>query len=570
MQATVCRKPRRVAMVTLTVLLVVPAMNARGAGTVVHEDINTDGPLVSMGTDGRLVYKPYTDRGDTIPDWSYCGYRSNEEPIPAVPTVVTLKPLPGEPGKQEKMAYAFGPDSSEQIQNALNDIAAREPDANGLRGAVLLSKGTYYVAKTLRVRGGVVLRGEGGGEDGTVLIYGPAGTGIEVGGTKVATGTPADGGKPAGTSSVITDDYVPTGSMKVTVEDASKFKPGDLVDVQKTPNQAWIDTLGMGSITSKRGDRKGKPWQPHQYKCVQFRHIVAVNGNTLTLNAPLTQTLAKRHGGGVVILGNDKTREFNCGVESLRIVSNYDTTIVNDAKAGERYPADEKNTLQTGVLITNCIDGWVRNITVMHANFSGVQCGRGSYRTTVRDCKCLAMVSVIRGGKRYPFSNSDAVMSLFFNCFAETGRHDFAGGSRDTGPNAYVMCRAEKSNLVTGPHQRWGTGYLFDNIVIEGNPHSGLEAINRGAGGSGHGWAGATTVFWNCTANSAHVMNPPTPEQNFVIGFTGGQISGDGHVESPDKHVEPQCLFLQQLKERLGDKAVAMYPIPAKRHPGDE
>lgn len=566
MKSTVCRKLKKAAMVTTALLWVVPAINVWGAGMVVHEDINTDGPLVSMGPDGKLVYKPYTNRGDTIPDWSNCGYKSNAEPIPDVPAVLTLKPLPGEARKQGKMAYAFGPDSSEPIQKALDDVASRKPDANGLRGAVLLSKGAYYVAKTLRVPGGVVLRGEGDGEDGTVLIYGPAGTGIVVGGTKEAgTGTPADGGKPAGASSAITDDDVPTGSMKVTVEDASKFKPGDFVDVQKTPNQAWIDALGMGSITSKRGDRKGKPWKPQQYKCAHLRHVVAVNGNTLTLNAPLTQTLAKGHGGGVVFLRDDKTREVNCGVESLRIVSNYDTTIVNDVKAGEPYPADEKNTLQTGVLITNCIDGWVRNVTVQHANFSAVQCGRNSYRTTVRDCKCLAMVSVIRGGKRYPFSNSDAVMSLFFNCFAETGRHDFAGGSRDTGPNAYVMCRACKSNLVTGPHQRWGTGYLFDNVVIEGNRQSGLEAINRGAGGSGQGWAGATTVFWNCTANSAHVMDPPTPEQNFVIGFTGGQTSGDGHVESPDKHVQPQSLFLRQLKERLGDKVVAMYPIPAKR-----
>lgn len=566
MKSTAYRNLTGIAMVTLTVLLVVPAMYARGAGAVVHKDINTDGPLVSMGPDGKLVYKPYTDKGDTVPDWSYCGYKSNEEPIPDVPTVLTLKPLPGEARKQEKMAYAFGPDSSEQIQKALDDVAAREPDANGLRGAVLLRKGTYHVAKTLRVSGGVVLRGEGDGEDGTVLIYGPAGTGIVIGGNKeVAAETPADEAKPAETSSVITDDYVPTGCMKVAVEDGSKFKPGDFVDVQKTPNQAWIDTLGMGSITSKRGDRRGKPWQPHQYKCVQFRHVVAVNGNTLTLNAPLAQTLAKGHGGGVVILRSDKTREFNCGVESVRIVSNYDTTIVNDAKAEEPYPSDEKNTLQTGVLITNCIDGWVRDVTVKHVNFSAVQCGRDSYRVTVRDCKNLAMVSVIRGGKRYPFSNSDAILSLFFNCFAETGRHDFAGGSRDTGPNAYVMCRAQKSNLVTGPHQRWGTGYLFDNVIIEGNRQSGLEAINRGAGGSGHGWAGATTIFWNCTANSAHVMNPPTPEQNFVIGFTGGQTSGDGHVESPDRHVEPQSLFLQQLKERLGDKAVAMYPMPANR-----
>ncbi len=518
-----------------------------------------------MGSDGKLVYKPYTDKGDKLPDWSYCGYKSNEEAIPNVPVVLTLKPLPGEAKKQENMAYAFDPDSYEQIQKALDTVAVREPDAKGSRGAVLLAKGTYYVSKTLHVRDGVVLRGEGDGEDGTVLIYGPAKIGISVGGKmEVASEAPAAEEKPAVVRSVITDDYVPTGSMTVTVQDPSKFKVGDFVDVQKTANQAWIDVLGMGNIAATRRKKNPKSWKPKQYRMVTFRYITAVNGNKLTLNAPLSQTYAKAHGGGTVILKSDKGRGFNCGVESLRIISNYDTTIKESKRSQEPYFADQVNTLRWGVRVFNCIDGWVRNVTVLHANFSAVQCGWGAYRTTVRDSKCLAMVSKIRGGKRYPFSNSDASLNLFFNCYAEEGRHDYSGGSRDTGPNAYVMCSAEKSHSVTGPHQRWGTGYLFDNVVIKGAASSGLQAINRGAGGSGQGWSGATTVFWNCTANKVHTRNPGTPENNFVIGFMGGRLlESDGHMESLDKHVEPRSLFLQQLKERLGGKAVAMYPIPA-------
>jgi hypothetical protein len=31
----------------------------------------------------------------------------------------------------------------------------------------------------------------------------------------------------------------------------------------------------------------------------------------------------------------------------------------------------------------------------------------------------------------------------------------------------------------------------------------------------------------------------------------------NGHIESWDEHVEPQCLYLAQLKQRLGEEAVS-------------
>ena len=53
----------------------------------------------------RLIYKPYTDKGDKILDFSICGYKRSEEPIPDVPVVATVNPLQGETTADGTMAY---------------------------------------------------------------------------------------------------------------------------------------------------------------------------------------------------------------------------------------------------------------------------------------------------------------------------------------------------------------------------------------------------------------------------------------------------------------------------------
>ncbi|MDQ3814839.1 MAG: hypothetical protein M3347_12925 [Armatimonadota bacterium] len=48
--------------------------------------------LVHPGADGKLVYVPYTEHGDVIPDFSHCGYGGGGVKIPDVTIKVTLEP----------------------------------------------------------------------------------------------------------------------------------------------------------------------------------------------------------------------------------------------------------------------------------------------------------------------------------------------------------------------------------------------------------------------------------------------------------------------------------------------
>jgi len=538
-------------------------------------------PLISMGEDGRLHYRPYTEKGDTLMDWSYTGYKNSRVPLPDVPVAVTLSPLPGEAVQIGHLAYPMGPDNRERIQAAIDTVAALASDEDGIRGAVLLKRGTYYLKGGLIVRSGVVLRGEGDGDDDTVLILRSA----EGGGNAILLGDGDARIEPVGEADAvrITDTYLPSGSRQFSVADAGPFAVGDFVFVRKTPNQAWIDTLGVGQrLRHIRGGRQGafkRPWVPEAYRVTHLRQIEAIEGNTLTLDGVLPQSFDSEHGGGDVYKVDVSSLGTHSGVESLRIVSNYDTTV-----EGNDRDTNYKN-FQNGIAVRGTYDSWVRGVTVQHVFFAAVQIGHHTRQITVRDTRSLAPVGPVRGGFRYAFNISGGTLHLFYNCYSEDSRHCFSLGSRQTGPFAFVRSTAVRGGL-SEPHHRWSTGALYDNVITR---DGSLGALNRGDSGTGHGWAAANTLFWNCDAGSIVVMNPETEgENNFAIGFRGDHekgsgigmlwysntragywgtpqegkyfgyaLMGSGHIESPDAPVTPDSLFEQQLIERLGTEQAA-------------
>src|SRR5215469_3136685 len=110
---------------------------------------------VLVGSDGKLAYKTLTT-GDRILDFSFAGYKGGGVALPVVPAVQTVGPS--------------GQDDTAAIQAAIDAISGRSPDANGIRGAVLLAAGTFNCSGALNITtSGVVLRGNGSGPDGTTI-----------------------------------------------------------------------------------------------------------------------------------------------------------------------------------------------------------------------------------------------------------------------------------------------------------------------------------------------------------------------------------------------------------------
>jgi hypothetical protein len=163
--------------------------------------------------------------------------------------------------------------------------------------------------------------------------------------------------------------------------------------------------------------------------------------------------------------------------------------------------------------------------------------------------------STIDGGRRYSF-NVDGQRCLVKNCITREGRHDYVNGSRTCGPNVFYNSSSTIQHSDIGPHHRWSTGILFDNLTGNGS----MDVQNRLDMGSGHGWAGGQTMFWNCNAARMVIQDPPGDEINWAIGCVSPEITGIGDattepigvIQSQGTHIAAiPSLFIAQLNDRL-------------------
>ena len=488
-------------------------------------------PLALPNACGTLSYGLYAAQGETtpdnvLPDFSHAGYRGGGVALPRLAVVERVSPGEG--------------DDRARIQAALDAVASRMPDDSGHRGAVLLEAGTYEVGDSLRIEAsGVVLRGEGQGTDGTVLVATQRAQHSFV----VLQGAGSGMGEVAGTRRAVTDLRVPVGAATLTVEDASVFAVGDAIAVERTPNEVWITTLGM--------DAWG--WTASAYAISHERRVVAVDGDTLTLDLPLVDALDASYGGGSVYRTDLSGRIEEVGVEDLRLVS------VHSSATDEAHG-------WIGVELRRVTNGWVRGVTVEHFGYAAVSMAAESSFNTAEEVAMVAPVSQVTGGRRYSFNVSDGTGNLFQRCYSEQARHDFVTGSRTTGPHVWLDCLSVESTNDDGPHHRWSTGLLFDNVLS----HE-LHVENREDSGSGHGWSGGQTLFWNALAEGIRV-DAPQGAMNWLVGSMGDQQEGGwapdepfGWWESHNRPVEPRSLYLKQLEARLGPGSVDAVTTEAQR-----
>jgi hypothetical protein len=494
-----------------------------------------DESWVSVGSDGHLVYHA-DERGNQIPDFSNCGYHGGGVALPNdVPVKATLHP------------QSAGDDGA-RIQAALDEIGTLSPDSRGIRGALLLTKGMYRIAGSVQViHSGIVLRGEGEGEDGTILIA----TGksrralVQLGGAHVQENEEAEpagspGSEKDGHWHKISDAYVPVGSHVVTLDDVSGLQVGDNVIVRRPSTENWIHVLGMDQIPPRKNGGKVIQWKAGSKDLNFDRIITTIHDKRVTLDAPLANALDSIYGGGELSINPKPPGIREVAVENLRGQSEY---------SGE---TDEEHSWSF-LAFTGVQDGYVRHVTSLHFANNLVVLSGASKWITVQDCTCLDPISQITGGRRYSFAMNNCQLCLVQRCTGRNGRHDFVMGACVPGPNVFFDCRADHTHADSGPHHRWSVGTLYDNIDL---PDGELNIRNRGNLGTGHGWAGANQVCWNCVVKKMIVENPPTA-QNWAIGCKVKDRTGNGIWVSVDRPLAPKSLYLAQLKDRLGAAAVA-------------
>lgn len=475
---------------------------------------------------GKLRYVPFAMKGQSnainiIPDFSYAGYMGGGVSLPTdISIEATVGPEEG--------------DDTRRIQAAINLVEALEADQNGFRGVVLIKAGHYSLSNVLIIReSGVVLRGEGQGLNGTVLHANPR---VD---HSIITILGSGGiNKDAQSKQAIISEYVPVGSYSIELEDASGFELGEKIVITRTPNQVWIDELGMDQETLCAGDNDCTGWTPSAYAIDHERQITAISGNRITIDIPIVDVIEDKYGGGSISKIQRTRRISHCGVENMRILSFYDSN------------SDESHAW-TAVKLKDAENCWVKQVTGQYLAYSTVNIDDANF-TTVQDCAYIDPKSQVIGGRRYSFAIQEGLGNLFQRCYATNGRHDFTTGSKVTGPNVFLDGLAESVRSDIGPHHRWATGTLFDNIR-----GGSIRVWNRGSSGTGHGWAGAQTMFWNLASYTGEFrVDSPLGSMNWGIGCIGTNQTGEGYWESWGVNVQPRSLYLQQLEDRLGVSAV--------------
>ncbi|RZM26487.1 MAG: hypothetical protein EOO88_16815 [Pedobacter sp.] len=466
--------------------------------------------FLSINKDGSITYVP-DEKGNTIPDFSHVGYYHGYKEIPKVKVVKTLNNIDD--------------DATSMIQKAIDEVSVLKPDKHGFRGAILLKKGKYAIGTSLSIKtDGIVLRGEG---DATRLIASGKGQRslIEVKGN----GRPTE---ITGTRVEITDNYVPVGAKSFTVSSAKDFKPGDAIILYRPGTSAWIHDLQMDQITANEQTRQ---WKPEEYHLRYERKITGIQGNKVFIDNPVVMPMENKYGGGAIYQYRYTGRIREVGIEDMRFESEYAS-------------ATDEDHGWIAIGFNHIENGWVRNVSAYHFGYACVSLAQGAKNITVTDAKCFDAKSQITGSRRYSFNN-DGQQNLFMNLETTEGRHDYVTGAQVCGPNVFYNCKSSNTHADIGPHHRWSTGTLYDNITTDGE----INVQDRGNWGTGHGWAGVTQVLWNCKAKGAAVHNPWTSGKNYVIGLQGQQLQGrlkgrtNGEWEGQNKAgLQPGSLFLAQ------------------------
>jgi hypothetical protein len=477
---------------------------------------------VYVDSKGKLGYKTL-EGGDRIMDFSFAGYMGGGVKIPSPPVKITISPTTG--------------DNTDIIQAAIDQVSKMEI-VNGFRGTVLLKPGNYDCERTLTIKAsGVVLRGSGSDINGTVIhMTGQPHTCISVRGTVTS--------KTIGTDATITDPYVPSGTKSFMVSSSPGFVVGDTIRIIRPVTEQWIKFMGMDQLVR---DGKKQTWISGE--TTTERVIRKIEKNKITVDVPLTDSYDLKYldPPGVSVVKISTSGELSqIGIEDLRIVS-----------------PDQSVTITQGshkaFTISGISDGWARNIDIVNTVNSVSVTAR---RITIDKISIIHNLPTIGAAKPADFNGSGA--QILFNKCSVKGDNlfFFATGAKVSGPVVLLNCNFRGNGWIQ-PHQRWSTGLLVDECEV---PDGGIDFMNRGEMGSGHGWAIGWAVAWNCKAKSFLNQQPPGAA-NWVIGSQGEQqkraipfdtlpLLPEGIYDSHGMVVTPKSLYLAQLSERLGKQAL--------------
>lgn len=450
---------------------------------------------------------PQTGLSPVSIDFSYAGYRGGNAQPPPVPAVLLVHPSGG--------------DDTRLLQGALDRIGSLPVQPDGFRGALQLAGGRFNVSGQLILdKSGVVMRGNTGNPTTIVATGTDRRSLIRIGRAQdtVATGEPVQ----------VTDQLVPAGSRRLTLDQMGGIQVGDHLVITRPSPANWIADLGMNKAEGMFTSYRGLQWPAGSRELVWDRVVTATDTakKWITLDAPITTPIQQQYGGATVRVMTS-SRPHSIGVEGLGIESAYDPA--------NRF--DEEHAW-TGIQVNYAEQVWIRGVTARHFAGSAVRIAPRARCVSVVDCRCEQPIAECAGYRRHNFL-VEGQQVLVQRCVSDSGMNDFAAGFCAAGPNVFLDCKATHALGASGSFESWASGVLYENVTIEGAALNLGYDFSRAQGG---GWTAANSVAWNAAAK---------------------EIQADGPDEYPNLEVKSSySLYQQQLTGRTGKKEAGADAAP--------
>lgn len=521
--------------------------------------------LPVVESDGRgwtpELWKDYLKNDDTdilLPDFSRAGYGGGDRTIPDVAGPVF---------NVTDVAYGAVPGD---LQDDTLAIQAAIDDAQVSGGLVFLPKGRYDIRKNpvlppLRITGSnIVIRGEGEGQNGTVLrLWSPA----HGGNVRRLGSVPAE--QAARSGAVISvmggekQDYITSiiedvrrGESIIRVADSSSLHPGQfvvisledpLVDGNDPRPEKVAIALALTrpyTLIDEQKDTFGKAAQIYTWT-VRIAEII--DRQTIRLKRPARFDQLKSYHPKILAFGG--VREV--GIEHLRIESSWPGNYrhhkpYKDEKGVVVRTAREQDYLWNGIWLSHAVDSWVRDVTFTNLT-QGIIASHVAESTFE---KLTFLGQAGHAGITMGRSNEILVSQVHFyaplvhpvtltmmssgNVFTDSATH-YDGRNELSGTDAVIDF-----------HGMFPFENLFDNVVgFYVCPGGDMSVLPHG---------GVRNVFWNIVAPENMSCYTGKTDDEFVRTYaTAGTTS---HSQATMYEHLPQAFFIGIT--RKGGRAVTI------------
>ncbi len=488
------------------------------------------------GPDGRFLH-----------DFSYAGYHNGEAEPGQDVADLTIDVVADHGADPDGMV-----DATAAFQAALTAAA----QAGG--AVVTVPAGLYRIDGTLTATGSrVVLRGAGA-EQSRLWFTRFAGMGYSSHLSFVGTLALTD-------EALLVEDGEARASA-VTVADAANYAVGDDVAVGWVISPEFVAEHAMTGTWMVFNDA----WQPFFW-----RTVVAVDGDTLTLDVPLRYPAKLRDAASVRKVGG-YLREV--GVEALGVA--------NAVGWDDAWSENQVHVLS----LRGVKDAWVRGVSSFpspgapadhefskgrHLQSSGFEVLR-SKRVTIEGSTLALAENRGDAGNGYLFEVSQSSEVLVRDCVGDAGRHNFIQ-NWGFGATGIVWLRVHSKNgeAVAVKDLDFGLPGLSEfhhslataNLIDDSRFDDGWGAVNRNAYSSGSGHSSTQSAIWNPTGKGVvrsrqfghgYVIGPAeslTVETALGTPDAAGTAPEDFVERAPvdaDGPLVPGSLYEDQLARRLG------------------